>query len=233
MLIGPSATGTDSVRAEPQPRAHRRHPRRQRPEPRDRDRRHRRAPATPRRPAASTTSSSSTCRPAASPRRGAAGSSSAASSPRSCRRSACPSSRTRLHDAIEAELAGAPSGCRRDGRVRVCGVDDLEADTAAPRRSSPASPIAVVQDSNGDDPRHRRHLHPRRHLARRGLRRGRHPRVLGARLEVLPDAADARSPCRPTSRCPSSGSWSRAATCSSTPPRSPPRNCPPDGGATT
>ena len=54
------------------------------------------APDTRAPPAASTTSSCSTCRPAASPRTRPDASSCSASSPRSCRRSASPSSRTRL-----------------------------------------------------------------------------------------------------------------------------------------
>ena len=93
VLIGPTADRHRQLRAEPQPRAHRGHPRRLDPEPRDRDRRHRgrrprerdrplrrRAavlPAGPRHHAKT--------RPVAS--------SCAASSPRSCRRSASPSSR--------------------------------------------------------------------------------------------------------------------------------------------
>src|SRR5690606_26574879 len=43
--------------------------------------------------------------------------------------------------------------------------------------------------------RHRRHVHPRRHLPLRGLRRRRHPRVLGPRLQIL--AQDGPSPHTP------------------------------------
>ena len=94
VLIRPDRHRHRQLRAEPQPRAHRRHPGRLR----ARTWRSRpatsSAPATPARPVGSTTSSCSTCRPAASGRMRHAASSSAGSSPRSCSRSATPNCRS-------------------------------------------------------------------------------------------------------------------------------------------
>ena len=82
--------------------------------------------------------------------------------------------------------------CADGWRTQVCALDELDVE----RR-----PSRVVIDGVADRPgeglgrrraRHRRHLHPRRHLALRGVRRGRHARVLGARL--------ASSRCAPASR---------------------------------
>ena len=97
--------GHRDLRVQPQPRPHRRLPRRLRAQPRDRDRRHRRGRATPRRPVASTTSSCSTCAAAASTRPRPVAWSCTASSPTSSGASASRASSSGCSQAVEAELA--------------------------------------------------------------------------------------------------------------------------------
>ena len=90
---------------------------------------------------------------------------------------------------LEAELSAAIEAELKEGTAavtatRVCSLSELEQDT--PKRVVVKKvPIAVVLDSDRRGARDRRHLHARRHLPRRGLRRGRQPRVLGPRLGLL------------------------------------------------
>ena len=165
------------LRAEPQPRAQRGHARRlasrtSRSRPATSS-----APATPARPAASTTSSCSTCSPAASPRTRRAASSCSASSARSCRRSASPSSRRACTPPSRPNWRRAAMSAQKVLRARRARARERRE-----RVVLDGIPIAVVQRLGRRRARHRRHLHARRHLAVRGLRRRRHPRVLGPRL---------------------------------------------------
>ncbi len=180
---------------QPQPQAVRRRLGRVGAQPRDREQR-RPLLRTPRPSGPSTRSSAGTSRAAACRRRSPSASSSPASSRRSSARSPCPPrpGRSGRRSRQARSASGRPMSVNRDPQLLDVGaLDDLEPG-AATRFDVDGRRIALVRIDD-DRLRHRRPLHPRRRVARRGR---------GRRRRSAPSSAGstaASSPSRPASRC--------------------------------